>query len=56
MTYVNYGSCSYCDTMQGILYESDTKVEDLMTLALHMIQRMIHPFTYSWQEEFYKEI
>ena len=44
MTYVNYGSCSYCDTMQNILYESDTKVEDLMTLALHMIQHMTRPF------------
>ena len=56
ITYVKYGSCSCYDTMQGILYESDTKVEDLMTLALHMIQRMIHPFTYSWQEKFYEEI
>lgn len=56
MTYVEYGSCSYCDTMLNILYESDTKVEDLMTLALHMIQRMTHPFTSSWDEEFYKEI
>lgn len=56
MTYVWYGSCSYCDTMQRILYESDTKVEDLMTLALHMVQRMIHPFAHHWNEEFYKEI
>lgn len=56
MTYVSYGSCSYCDTMQNILYESNTKVEDLMTLALHMIQCMIHPFTSSWDEDFYKEI
>ena len=43
MTYVGYGSCSCCDTMLAIL-ESDTIVEDLMTLALHMIQRMIRPF------------
>lgn len=56
MTYVSYGSCSCCDTMQNILYESNTKVEDLMTLALHMVQRMIHPFTSSWDEDFYKEI
>lgn len=56
MTYVWYGSCSYCDTMQNILYESNTKVEDLMNLALHMIQRMIHPFAHHWNEEFYKEI
>ena len=56
MTYVWYGSCSYCDTMQNILYESNTKVEDLMSLALHMIQNMIHPFTHSWGEKFYEEI
>ena len=56
MTYVEYGSCSYCDTMQCILYESDTKVEDLMTLALHMIQHIIHPFTDSYHEKFYEEI
>lgn len=43
MTYVEYGSCSYCDTMLAIL-GSDTMVEDLMTLALHMIQHMICPF------------
>ena len=56
MTYVWYGSCSYCDTIQSILYESNTKVEDLMNLALHMIQRMIHPFAHHWNEEFYKEV
>ena len=43
MTYVGYGSCSCCDTMLAIL-DSDTIVEDLMTLSLHMIQRMIRPF------------
>ena len=43
MTYVEYGSCSCCDTMLAIL-GSDTMVEDLMMLALHMIQRMIRPF------------
>lgn len=38
---VFYGSCSYCDTLQGILFDEDNKeqqVADLMTLALHMIQ------------------
>lgn len=44
MTYVEYGSCSCCDTMLAIL-GSDTMVEDLMTLALHMIQHMIRPFS-----------
>ena len=38
---VFYGSCSYCDTLQGILEDEDNKeqqIKDLITLALHMIQ------------------
>ena len=44
-TAVSYGSCSGCDTLQGINdYESglptDEQVEDYMTLALHLVQKM----------------
>jgi len=44
-TYVDYGSCSGCDTLQSIHeYENDLptkeQVEEYMTLALHIIQRM----------------
>lgn len=48
-TFVDYGSCSGCDTLQGILScfddELPTKgmVNDLMTLSLHLIQN-IHCF------------
>ena len=38
---VHYGSCSGCDTLQGILYDYDdfeTKVNGLFTLALHIVQ------------------
>lgn len=38
-----YGSCSACDTLQGILYDNDdfeTKVNGLFTLALHIVQRL----------------
>ena len=38
-----YGSCSGCDTLQGILYDNDdfeTKVNGLFTLALHIVQRL----------------
>lgn len=38
---VFYGSCSGCDTLQGILYDSDSKeqqINDLFTLALHIFQ------------------
>lgn len=40
---IYYGSCSGCDTLQGILYDNDdfeTKVNGLFTLALHIVQRL----------------
>ena len=47
ITHTYYGSCSGCDTLMGIIeyptYEkkpSEGKVNDLMTLSLHLIQRM----------------
>lgn len=45
-TVVDYGSCSGCDTLLGILeYDwgklpCEEQVKDLMTLALHMIQKI----------------
>ena len=43
VTTVSYGSCSGCDTLQGIFDDSDDidkqKVEDLMSLALHLVQK-----------------
>lgn len=38
---VEYGSCSVCDTLEGILYDSDDReqqINDLFTLALHIFQ------------------
>lgn len=48
ITYNYYGSCSGCDTLQGIIayidYETkipnEEQVKELMTLALHLIQRI----------------
>lgn len=47
-TKVSYGSCSHCDTLQGITDKvvwgepmSDEVVEEYFTLALHMFQRMV---------------
>ena len=48
-TFVDYGSCSGCDTLQGILtcyYDelpTEGMVKELMTLSLHLIQN-IHSF------------
>lgn len=44
MTYVEYGSCSCCDTLQNIKYDSSTQVDDLMTLCRDMIVRLIRPY------------
>lgn len=53
MIKINYGSCSACDTLQSILevfYDDDNEeetkaikkqqIDDLMTLSLHVIQRI----------------
>lgn len=40
-TSVGYGSCSCCDTLQGIQYDDTTdeeKTNDYMTLMLHLLQ------------------
>lgn len=45
MTNTYYGSCSGCDTLQGICsYEddlpTDEQVKEYMTLALHLVQKL----------------
>ena len=47
VTYVAYGSCSCCDTLQGIQadgdyfdYPTNDQLDQYMTLCLHMVQRM----------------
>jgi len=45
VTYFGYGSCSGCDTLQGIhnyddRMPSDEQVRDYMTLSLHLIQQL----------------
>lgn len=40
MTKIFYGSCSHCDTFEGILDEdsNEVRVKDFLTMALHIIQ------------------
>lgn len=47
VTYVDYGSCSGCDTLERILsfygdddFYTEMQIEDFMTLALHIIQSL----------------
>lgn len=50
-TSVYYGSCSYCDTLQGIWDRNwggapdEQQINDLMTLCLHLLQNC-HEFQY----------
>jgi len=44
-TSVGYGSCSGCDTLEGISHYSDelpsaAQIQDYWTLCLHMVQKM----------------
>ena len=61
MTYVNYGSCSGCDTLlsiqSNIYWEeretnnySETVIKDIMTLCLHLVQNTIRPYKAEWEE------
>lgn len=46
-TYVYYGSCSGCDTLQSVQEDWDEDfLEGFMTLSLHLIQKMKH--LYAW--------
>jgi hypothetical protein len=62
MTYVGYGSCSGCDTLQAIQmwdYDveeiEDSKKEqftnDMMSLCLHIVQNTIKPYNYGWRKD-----
>jgi hypothetical protein len=50
MTFVGYGSCSCCDTLQAIQCQDnkDLIVNDLMTLCLHILANTIKPYNFGW--------
>lgn len=56
MTYVNYGSCSGCDTLLSIQTWSDNvcptaeQLKDYMTLCKDLITNMIKPYNCGWRE------
>ena len=61
MTYVAYGSCSWCDLLQNIKSKIDYSsskeyasskmeiVDDYMTLCRDMVVRMIRPYNTGWR-------
>ena len=56
VTFVNYGSCSGCDTLLNIQPRHDSKlndgeVKDFMHLCRDIVANMIKPYNYGWREE-----
>lgn len=55
MTYVGYGSCSGCDTLQSIQYgyfEDQTEIiKEYMMLCKDIICNMIKPYNNGWRSE-----
>ncbi len=58
MTYVDYGSCSGCDTLMAIQaygyseeFLNDRQVKEFMQLALHIIQHTIRPYNCGWRKD-----
>lgn len=66
LTYISYGSCSVCDTLQSI--QSDYRfaeteegkeqvIKDLMTLCRDMVNHMIVPYNHGWRaKEEYNQV
>ena len=50
MTYIEYGSCSVCDTLQSIQcaypeeLSLEEKMKDYMTLCKDIVMNIIHPY------------
>lgn len=62
LTYVYYGSCSGCDTLQSIQNWSnelptEQQVIDFMTLCRHLVCNMVKPYNGGWCcNEDFKEV
>ena len=64
MTFVNYGSCSCCDTLQAIQSYDDEKpthgqLKDYMTLCKDIVCNIVKPFKCGWRDnegEFDEEV
>ena len=60
MTYVDYGSCSGCDTLQAVQslnfidqhgLPSERQVKDYMDLCLGILENTIKPYNNGWRED-----
>ena len=56
LTYVNYGSCSGCDTLLSIQVWDDglpteSQVQDFMTLCKDLVCNIVKPYNYGWRRD-----
>lgn len=50
MTYIGYGSCSYCDALQGAFQveKGDERITSLMSICEALICNTIKPYNHGW--------
>ena len=53
MTYIEYGSCSCCDTLQSIQYDDDEErtIKGFMTLSKDILSNTIKPYNCGWRND-----
>lgn len=57
LSYVNYGSCSACDTLRRIQYDDsygddpEQTIKDYMTLCRHICANIIRPYNSGWRHD-----
>lgn len=51
LTYIEYGSCFVCDTLQSIKHEEtrEEQKKDLLTLCRDMVVKTVKPYNYGWR-------
>lgn len=52
LSYLSYGSCSGCDALKAATEISETRVNDMMVIALSFIQNMTHPYSNGYIDEY----
>ena len=52
LSYLSYGSCSGCDALKAATEISETRVNDMMAIALNFIQNMTHPYSNGYIDEY----
>jgi hypothetical protein len=51
MTHAYYGSCSACDTLQGILDGDKQNIQkDLFNLCRELLSNIIRPYNFGWRK------